>query len=355
MNPQLDKPLTRDRLSTITLLILVAAGVVGCFIITAPFLPALTWALALAVVAHPLHTWLEQRIGRPDIASGLSVILITVLLLAPFVLLGHHLGKQATEAYEQLESGTKSGDWLAKLQQVPQAAPVIQWAQENVDIQKELQQIGQSLQRRLGGLVSGTIWGLVQFVITLFLLFYLFRDRKQVMITLRSFLPLSENEADDVLEQVRAMTHATVYGTVVVGLIQGALGGLMFWMLGLGMPLLWGAAMGLMSMIPVLGAFTIWAPAVLVLMLQGETGKAALLAAWGLFVVSSIDNILYPTLVGKEIRLHTVPVFIALIGGLAVFGAPGLVLGPVVLAFTLALVEVLRRRTRGNRSAQEPT
>ena len=171
---------------------------------------------------------------------------------------------------------------------------------------------------------------------------------------MRSLLPLSDREADDVLERVRKMIHATIYGTLVVAAVQGALGGLMFLILGLPGSLLWGVAMGLLSIIPVLGAFVIWVPAAAGLAAQGSWPKAAVLTGWGLIVVSLIDNLLYPILVGKEMRLHTVPVFIAIVGGLFVFGASGLVLGPVVLALTLAFIDVLCRRTVNGRSAQDP-
>jgi predicted PurR-regulated permease PerM len=137
---------------------------------------------------------------------------------------------------------------------------------------------------------------------------------------------------------------ATVYGTLVVAAVQGTLGGLMFWWLGLPAPLLWGVVMGLLSIIPVLGAFIIWIPAAVFLAAQGAWGKAVILTLWGTVVIGLIDNLLYPILVGKRLRLHTVPVFIAIVGGLAVFGASGLVLGPVILALCDAALDLWRCR-----------
>jgi predicted PurR-regulated permease PerM len=113
--------------------------------------------------------------------------------------------------------------------------------------------------------------------------------------------------------------------------------------------------MALLAVIPVLGAFVIWAPAAVMLAAQGHWGQAIILTLWGTVVIGLIDNLLYPVLVGKEMKLHTAPVFIAIVGGLFVFGTAGIVLGPVAFASTLALLDVLRRRTIGNRSAQEPT
>jgi predicted PurR-regulated permease PerM len=126
----------------------------------------------------------------------------------------------------------------------------------------------------------------------------------------------------------------------------------MFWWLGLPAPLLWGAIMALLAIVPVLGAFVVWVPAALYLALSGNWGKALILTAWGGIVIALIDNLLYPVLVGKRLRLHTLPVFIAIVGGIVLFGGAGLILGPVTLALTVALVEVWRRRTAGGRAAE---
>jgi predicted PurR-regulated permease PerM len=179
----------------------------------------------------------------------------------------------------------------------------------------------------------------------LFVLFFLLRDRHRGLAALRSVVPLSEAEADKIFRRVADTIHATVFGTLLVAAVQGALGGLMFWWLGLPAPLLWGLIMGLLAIVPVLGAFVIWVPAALFLALQGDWGKALILTAWGAFVIGLIDNLLYPIFVGKKLRLHTALVFIAIVGGLALFGGSGVILGPVVLAITDALIEIWRRRT----------
>ena len=193
----------------------------------------------------------------------------------------------------------------------------------------------------------------VELLITLFTLFFFFRDRRAVLRAVRSLVPLSEAETDKVFLRVADTVYATIYGTIVVAVVQGALGGLIFWWLGLPAPLLWGAVMGLLAIVPVLGPFVVWVPAAIFLALEGSWGKALILTAWGVLVIATIDNLLYPALVGKKLRLHTLPVFFAILGGLALFGASGLILGPVTLAVTVALLEVWRRRTAGGRAAEE--
>jgi predicted PurR-regulated permease PerM len=147
--------------------------------------------------------------------------------------------------------------------------------------------------------------------------------------------------------------HATVFGTVMVAILQGALGGVMFWMLGLPGAVLWGTVMALLAIIPYLGAFIVWMPAAAFLATQGHWWKALILVAWGTIVVGLIDNLIYPILVGNRLRQHTVIAFLAIVGGIAVFGASGLILGPVVVSLTEFLLETWRRRTEGGDAAEE--
>jgi predicted PurR-regulated permease PerM len=138
--------------------------------------------------------------------------------------------------------------------------------------------------------------------------------------------------------------YATIYGTLVVAAVQGLLGGLMFWWLGLPTPMLWGVIMGLLAVVPVLGAFVVWIPAAIFLLLDGSWGKAVMLALWGGVVVAGIDNVVYPVLVGSRLKMHTVLAFVSVVGGLMVFGPSGLILGPVALTITTELLAIWRQR-----------
>ena len=150
---------------------------------------------------------------------------------------------------------------------------------------------------------------------------------------------------DRLFSRVGDTVYATIYGTLAVAAVQGTLGGLMFWWLGLPAPLLWGLVMGVLAVVPVLGAFIVWIPAALFLALDGSWGEALMLAVWGGVVVGWIDNVMYPILVGHRLRLHTIPAFMAIVGGLIVFGPSGLILGPVTLTVTVLLLEIWRSRT----------
>ncbi|MFO1317739.1 MAG: AI-2E family transporter, partial [Burkholderiales bacterium] len=177
-----------------------------------------------------------------------------------------------------------------------------------------------------------------------FLLFFFLRDKWRILATVEGLMPLAPTESAEVVRKLREMISAVVYGTLVVALVQGALGGLMFWWLGLPAPLLWGATMALMAVLPLLGAAVVWIPAAALLALDGHWEKALILTAWGSLVIGLIDNILLPILLRNRLHMHTVPVFIAAVGGLFAFGATGIVLGPLILALGFALLEVWKRR-----------
>jgi predicted PurR-regulated permease PerM len=191
----------------------------------------------------------------------------------------------------------------------------------------------------------GSLVQAITFFLTFYLLFYFLRDRETVCMSLRSLSPLREDETVALFVKIRDTIYATVYGTIAVASVQGFLSGLMFWWLGLTAPLLWGLVMALLSVVPVAGSFVVWIPAAIYLALDGSWGKAAILTLWGAIVVSTIDNILHPILVGNRLKIHTVLVFVSVVGGLIVFGAIGLILGPVVLTITLALIESWRGRS----------
>ena len=181
-------------------------------------------------------------------------------------------------------------------------------------------------------------------LLTFYFLFYLLRDRSSAVATVANMLPLSASEFALLGDRIVNTIFASVYGTATVAILQGGLGGLMFWWLDLPAPLFWGVVMGLLAVVPFLGAFVIWGPTAIVLALSGEFVAAIQLTVWGVVVVGLVDNVLYPILVGKRLMLHTVPSFIAVAGGLVLFGPYGIVLGPVIVAGSQTLLEIWRKR-----------
>jgi predicted PurR-regulated permease PerM len=185
----------------------------------------------------------------------------------------------------------------------------------------------------------------IQSLVAVFLIFFLLRDRHHLMAEAKKFIPLAGDAADRVMKRAADAIHATVYGTVVTAVLQGATGGLLFWLLDLPAPVLWAVVMTVLGILPVVGAFLVWAPAAVYLASEGRWGAAVGLAAWGLIMAGPVCNWLYAKLAGDRMRLHAVPTLLAFIGGLAVFGVSGMILGPCILAVTVALVSMWRHRT----------
>jgi predicted PurR-regulated permease PerM len=239
--------------------------------------------------------------------------------------------------------------------QSPLAGPTLDWLTENVDLEElRSPDMFMNLAQRLGGLLAGPLLGVVggifggavQTLFMLFAIFYFFRDGPALADWLRHTLPLEEVQSAEIIRRVREMIEASVYGVIVLSLLQGTLGGLAFLVLGLPNPLIWGAVMVVLSTIPVAGAFVVWIPAAIYLAATGDWGKAILLTAWGTLVIGTIDNFLRPKVMGQKARMHELLLFFAVLGGLVVFGVAGLVLGPVLVAVTLGLVDVIRLADR---------
>lgn len=340
---------SREQILVFVLITATVLSLYLCYLIARPFLAPLAWALALAVAGYPLHRWIARHVPSAGAAAGLSVFALAILVVGPFALVGQQVVRQAAKVSQSFRPDAAEGYLSSFAAQHPFAAPLVRWIQQ-ADLGAQLEGFAGAL----GGLMSGGIGFFVQLLLTFFILFFFFRDKLYALETLRSLMPVSHAETDRIFRRVADTIHATVFGTLVIALVQGALGGLMFWWLGIPAPLLWGVLMGLLAIIPVLGAFVVWIPAALILALQGAWVKAVILTIWGAVVIGLIDNLLYPFLVGKKLRFHTLPVFIAIVGGLSVFGAAGLILGPVILAVTDALLSIWRQRTAGGRTAETP-
>ena len=342
---------SREHTLLVVLVIATALLIYLCWLIALPFLGPLTWALALAVVAHPLHSWIARRVRNANLAAGLAVVAIALVIVAPAALVIHNIVREAEGGLKAIQPIFESGQWREQLAANPRLAPVLSVLDQQADLGAQIKAVIGDLGARFSKVLAGSAWMVMELLLTLFVLFFFFRDRQAALETVRSLVPLSNKEANSIFMRTADTLHATIYGTLVVALVQGILGGLMFWWLGLPAPLLWGAVMALLAVVPVLGAFVVWVPAALFLALNGQMGKALILVAWGTVVIATADNLLYPVLVGKRLRLHTLLVFIAVVGGLAMFGAVGVVLGPLILALTDAIIEVWRRRTADGNAA----
>ena len=332
----------------IHLLALMAATAIGiylCYLMALPFLPALTWALALTVLFMPIHRRLESTLDHPNLAASASLLLIVVVVVVPAVFVGQRLVSEAVTGADTISAKIEGGEWRRTLDSYPVVAPIARRIEQQVDLLGTLSATSAWMTNAVASFVTGSVIQAIGVLLTFYLLFYFLRDRRAVLRSIRGLSPLSEADMDRMFSRVGDTIYATIFGTLAVAAIQGTLSGLMFWWLSLPAPVLWGLVMGALAVVPVRGAFVVWVPAAIFLALDGNWGKAFILTVWGGVIVAGIDNVIYPILVGNRLKLHTILAFMAIVGGLVVFGAAGVILGPVTLTVTMLLFEIWRRRT----------
>lgn len=341
---------TRRRTAATVFLITVAMLLAYlCYQIIWPFLGAIAWAMILAILFEPAHRRLHHLLKHDGVSAFLSTTITLLVAVVPIVLLGLAIAREAAQAYRQITASLNDGNGLVTvLAQIPFAGSLWQRLQTfssqwGIDLNAVLS----DMLRRVGeftfGVAKGTITNVTAFLLNVvliaFTLFYFFRDGKAILARLQYLLPIRPQTAVQVFTLIAEVIRAAAGGIFLLALIKGVLAGLAFWVVGIHSPVLWGTASAFASLIPVVGVALVWAPAAVALWLQGSLLKAILLAIWGLTALSLIDNILYPILVGSQVRLHTLLVFFSALGGLTVFGFLGFALGPVIASLTVMLIE----------------
>jgi predicted PurR-regulated permease PerM len=335
---------TRERVLVIALGLATLAVAYACWRIVEPFVPALTWALTLTIVAHPLHERLAARIKRPSLAAAIVSLIVTLAVALPLFYAGLLMAQQAVETAQHARSAIEDGSWKQIVSSYPALVVVADWLETQLAAGGFRDQVLTAVANGAKHALASSVYVATGALVTVFFLFYFLRDRAGILRALRQLTPLSWAETEEVVRDVRAMVKAMVYGTLAVALLQGTLGGLAFWWLGLPAPVLWGGVMALLSILPMFGAALVWVPVAAYLAATGDVTSALLLTAWGVLIVGLVDNVLKPVLVRGLVRVHTVPVFIAVLGGLFAFGATGILIGPIVLAVAIGLLQVWRRR-----------
>jgi predicted PurR-regulated permease PerM len=352
----------RNQARWIALMLATGIALYLCWMMIQPFLKVLAWAAVLVIVFYPVHRRLLARTNRPATSALLSCLLVIITILLPVTLIALALYHELTPFAQNLQAN------IAALldPNSPVTGRFLRWLGQYVDIEQlraqdflaeRLKGMGGAIAGRTLGFVGGIAGAVIQIFFAIFTMYYLFRDGSRIVNALPDVLPLERAQSEKIFARAREVISASVYGVLVIASIQGALGGLMFWILGLPSPLVWAVVMMLLAMIPMAGAFIVWVPAAIFLAVSGFWVKAVILTAWGTLVIGTIDNFLRPKLVGEKTKLHELFIFFSVLGGLKVFGILGIVLGPVVLAITLALLDVFRHveRSEDETSLEEPT
>ncbi len=344
------------------LLFLAAAVALGWILL--PFYGAIMWGSIIALLFSPLHRRLLKRLNnRRTLSALLTLLIVLVILVLPFAFITASLAHEARQIYAQLESGELRPEHYFR--GVFNALP--DW------ISGLLDRFGlvnfPTLQRRLSALATQasqffakqalsigqiTFDFVVQLFITLYLTFFLIRDGDEVMEAIRRGIPLSTRHKRALLETFATVVRATVKGNLVVAVIQGALGGLAFWFLGVSGALLWAVLMAFLSLVPAVGAALVWLPVAIYFLISGELGQGVALTVYGVLVIGLADNLLRPLLVGKDTRMPDYVVMITTLGGMAVLGINGFVLGPVIAALFIAVWQIYAMARSGDAPLSGP-
>ena len=344
-------PLRAPDLEFKALLVLVAVATLLFALIIWPFFGAICWAVFIAIVFWPLHKrFLRGSRGRPNTAALASLTVILLIVILPMAMLIASITEEASVMVAKLRSGEiQLATFFQKFIEVlPEWARGILQRFGMTDLgllqQKILATLGNSSQvvtSRVLGIGQVTLDFIVAFFVMLYVVFFLFRDGDRLTRGIARSIPLHPQHTKRLMTQFATVVRATVKGNIVVALVQGALGGIAFLVLGVPGAVLWGAVMALLSLLPAVGAVLVWAPVAAYFFFSGEVVKGIGLTLWGAVVIGLVDNVLRPILVGKDTRMPDYLVLVATLGGIVVFGLNGFVIGPVIAAVFLVSWDML--------------
>jgi predicted PurR-regulated permease PerM len=344
------------------LLLIIAVSLAFAWILW-PFYGAVFWATVLAIVFAPLYRRLSRSMRqRRTLAALATLMIVLMIVILPLTLVGALLLQEGFSVYERIQSGELN--IVRYFQQVFGALPA--WVTDLLD-RFGLTNLGLMQERLSSSLVKGsqfvaaqafnigqnTFDFIVNLFIVLYLLFFLLRDGDDLFKRIKDAIPLHAEQQRALFSKFTAVIRATVKGNIVVAVVQGALGGLIFWFLGVHAAVLWAVLMAFLSLLPAVGAGLVWLPVAIYFLVTGAMWQGIVLIAYGVLVIGLVDNILRPILVGKDTKMPDYVVLISTLGGMAIFGLNGFVIGPVIAAMFMAAWDIFsasRSATRIDRT-----
>lgn len=332
------------------LLLLVVIITIAFLWLVGPFTGAILWGVIAAVLFEPLNARLLRAMPkRRNIAAALTLLVIVAVVIVPAMLLGAAMLREASGAYARIRAGDID---LGRLF-IEMERHLPGWAQrwlESVGLSdlegvraRMSQSLGNSFQTVAGQLLSigqSAFGFFLALGVMLYLTFFLVRDGHKLAARIERAIPLPADQRDALVTKFVAVIRATIKGSLIVAIMQGAIGGLIFWLLSIPSALLWGVAMGVFSLFPAIGTGLVWVPVALYLLATGAIWQGVALASCGFFIISSIDNVVRPVLVGRDARMPDYVVLISTLGGFELMGFNGFVIGPVIAALFMAVWEI---------------
>lgn len=353
--------MVKKRATAVFLSVVATLSVYLCYLIAKPFLSPIIAAIVIAIVFFPLHARMRLLIRHSNTAAALSTVLVMLIVMVPALVLGVTVSRELTEAYQSLSrqsvsQGAPSPDWSQLLERPLRMigryvdlsgfdvrATLLRW----------LEQASRYVLAMGAAALSNVFSFAVDLVVIFITLFFLFREGRRILRRAAAVLPLSAEQVERLFTTINHTVIANVYGGLAVAGAQGLLTGLALWVLKVPSPIMWGLLTAVASLVPVVGSAMIWAPVCLALVVGGHWGKALLLLGWGAAVVGQVDTLVRPYVIGKQVKVHTLLLFFALLGGVKAFGIMGVFIGPVVLSFTAAVLGMLEEMNSSPQPSQQ--
>jgi len=309
-----------------------------------PFFFPIFWAAVIAGIFRPLFRFLNKKLHRPALNSAIVLIVALLVIILPGGIIGSLLFTESMQIYDSFgkQGGADIEKKIVSITGTIKNYPVLikLHIDENVLTEKfsdMAKGISNFIFVNLKALTQNSIVFFAQFAVMLYTLFFFVRDGEKFINMGMKFLSFGHSRERILYERFVATAKSTLKVTLIIGGLQGCLGGLLFWIAGIEGALLWGVVMILMAIVPVVGCSIIWAPAGVIMLLTGYIWEGILILAFGVLVISMVDNFLRPILLGRDIQMHPLLIFLSTLGGISLFGFSGFVLGSIITSMLLAI------------------
>jgi predicted PurR-regulated permease PerM len=336
------------RWKNLALFLLTIVVLALCLMMLRAFLPAIVGAIVLAVATQRPFSWLRAKVGNAGAASSIAVCMSTLCIIVPGLFLGRTVAEYAITIGRMLRNGTIAKSLLTAVDNYPWLASAVQESSNFLAWSKAAERAAAYIATNAVTVLSNSALALTQTIIMLFLLFFLYRDGEDALRFLYCLLPMDKDEARSLVKGVEETIRATFLGHFVVAVIQGLIAGIIFASLGVSNAALLGVLTSIAALLPYFGAYVVWLPVAVFLGISGHWIKGIILVLLGALIISTLDNFLYPMLVGAQLRQHTALIFLALLGGIWLFGISGLILGPVLFSVASSLLTIWHERNHAH-------
>lgn len=320
------------------------------YIIMAPFFVPIFWAIVFVILFYPYYKWLLARVTKyKSLASLAACLSIAIFLIVPMAFLSASLINELYTIYQWAEN------YLTDISTRAHKSPIFiigfleKYLGAYIDISKidlrsifanSIKDIATFAGEGLRGFIQNFASSVFNMFLAFFSMYFLFKDGDKILNLFKDLMPLSDSDKRKILARNRDVISATMYGGVLVGAVQGFLGGLAFWYLGLPAPLLWGFVMFMFSFLPTVGTAMIWIPASIYLFATGQASNGIILVIWGTFVIGLVDNVMRPYIVSGKTQLHPLLLFFSILGAVNAFGFIGIIAGPLIISVGQTLIEI---------------